>query len=398
MELDFKKSHIIMLCAVSLLGLTSGPAVAVIHSITNSNFTFLDPGGALVGSADDVFGTFDDSQLCSDVTCMRTGSMTLASNTTFFGYPWTAHDIRVFTEGTYTFDTNCTGTQIAAGITDCGGGAPLTLIVGPGQLGMHGLWDWAASTDIDVAIVWNLFDTFPTTGAQIWNLASTDGNGDGVPGIPMVDGPFPPFNVNYNLNMDPPFDLSGVSVAIDVIGGNTQECTETGGSTVTMEAETTLFGDEMLSSLEWTIDGAHAGVGETISPFLELGSHNVAVLATTISGATSMDSETVNVADTSPPTVDVAFVDRRSGNPISVISRNRIHFVTTNFSAADICDPDPVSEGVVTAFEVENGDTVKIQANKETIQLETATLKLSVTATDASGNARTEKAILSISN
>ena len=398
MQLNSIKSHIIMLCVVLLLGLASGPALAVIHTITNSNFTFLDPNGFPVGSADDVFGTFDDSRLCSDVTCTRTGSMTLESNTPFFGFLWTAHDIRVFTEGAYTFDTSCTGAQIAAGITNCGGGAPLTLIVGPGQLGLHGLWDWAASTDIDVAIVWNFFDTFPTTGLQIWNLASTDGNGDGVPGIPMVDGPFPPFNVNYNLNMDPPFDLSGVSVAIDVIGGTAQECTETGGSTVTMEAETTLFGDEVLSSIEWTIDDAHAGFGETISPFLELGSHAVEVLATTTSGATSMDSETVNVADTSPPTVDAAFFDSRSGNPISVISRNGAHFVTTNFSAADVCDPDPQSEGVVTAFEVESGDTIKIQGNKNTIQLETSTLELSVTGTDASGNARTEKAILSIAD
>ena len=86
MQLNSIKSHIIMLCVVLLLGLASGPALAVIHTITNSNFTFLDPNGFPVGSADDVFGTFDDSRLCSDVTCTRTGSMTLESNTPFFGF------------------------------------------------------------------------------------------------------------------------------------------------------------------------------------------------------------------------------------------------------------------------------------------------------------------------
>ena len=111
-----------------------------------------------------------------------------------------------------------------------------------------------------------------------------------------------------------------------------------------------------------------------------------------------MHSETVNVADTSPPTVDVAFFDRRTAHPISVISRNRVHFVTTNFNVTDVCDPDPQSEGIVTAFEVENGDTIKIQGLKNTIQLETSTLELSVTGTDASGNASTEKALLSISD
>ena len=404
MILNTNRSYNIGLYLVVLfLGLTPGSASAVVHIISNSNFTMLQGNQPLPDPAFDVLGTFDDSMLCDSVSCTLSGSMTLTSNTFFLFGPWAIHDIRVFTEGTYTFDTNCRGADIVAGITDCGGGAPLTLIVGPGQLGMHGLWKLPADspnpTVTNVAVVWNLFDTFPLTGAQIWNLASTDGDGDGFPGIQVVDGPFAgAVSINFNLNMDPPFGLSGVTVAIDVIGGTTQECLETGGSTVTMEAETRLFGDEVLSSIEWTIDGAHAGFGETISPFLQLGSHDVEVLATTASGATNTDSERVNVADTSPPTVDAAFVDSRSGNPISVISRNRVHFVTTDFSADDICDPDPLSEGVVTAFEVESGDTIKIQGNKNTIQLETSTLELSVTGTDASGNARTEKAILSIAD
>ena len=65
----------------------------------------------------------------------------------------------------------------------------------------------------------------------------------------MVDGAFPGLSINFNLNMDPPFDLSGVAVSINVDGGTTQECMETDGSTVTMTAETTLFGDEVLSSI-----------------------------------------------------------------------------------------------------------------------------------------------------
>jgi hypothetical protein len=392
------KNYVIKLYAVVIIVVASSSSSAAMHTIGNSNFTFYfgeDP----VDSADDVSGTFDDSKLCSDVKCTHSGSMSLASNTTFFGMLWTLHDTRVFTEGTYTFDTNCTGAQISAGITDCGGGVPLTLIVGPGQLGLHGLWDWGtAAKDMDVAIVWNLFDTFPTSGSQVWNLASTDGNGDGAPGIPMVDGPFIGASIVYNLNMDPPFDLSGVSVAIDVIGGTTQECTETGGSIVTITAETTLFGDEELASIEWTIDGSNVDFGETITPFLELNSHTIEVMATTISGSTSTDALTINVADTSSPTVNVAFLDSRTGDPINVINSNKMHFVTTSFSATDVCDTNPMSEGGVTAFAVESGDTIKIQRNKDTIQLETSTLELSVTATDASGNANTEKAILSISD
>jgi hypothetical protein len=341
------KSLTIKLCAVALLGLASGVTLATVHTISNSNFTILDPSGfPLPEPANDVFGSFDDSMLCDSVSCTLSGSMTLASNTPFFGMLWTAHDIRVFTEGTYTFDTNCTGADIAAGITNCGGGAPLTLIVGPGQLGMHSLFDWAGWQDMDVAIVWNLHDFFPTTGSQIWNLASTDGNGDGIPGIPMVDGPLLGFNVNFNLDMDPPFDFAPVSVTIDVIGGTTQECTDTATA-----------------------------------------------------GDTDTDVVTVDVVDTIPPSVDVAFLDSRTGEPISEVSGSRVHFVTTSFDASDVCDPAPQSQGVVTpVFAVSNGDTIKIQGNNQKVQLPTSALELSATATDASGNTGSGQAILIIAD
>jgi hypothetical protein len=117
---------------------------------------------------------------------------------------------------------------------------------------------------------------------------------------------------------------------------------------------------------------------------------------TTTAGSAS-DSVEISVVDTSPPALDAAFLDRRTGKPISTISSNRVHFVITSFEATDICDPAPVSEGVVTVFEVESGDTIKVQGKKNDVQLETLTLELSVTATDASANTSTEKSTLSIS-
>ena len=94
------KSHTIQLCAFVLLASVSGFTIATEHTISNSNFTFLDPGGFFIDEATDVFGTFDDSMLCDSESCTLSGSMTLASNTPFFGQIWIAHDIRVFTEGT----------------------------------------------------------------------------------------------------------------------------------------------------------------------------------------------------------------------------------------------------------------------------------------------------------
>jgi hypothetical protein len=66
-----------MLALVSMCILTSN-SLATIHVISNSNFTMLDPWGADVRglSSDDVYGTFDDAQLCSDVSCALVDGMT----------------------------------------------------------------------------------------------------------------------------------------------------------------------------------------------------------------------------------------------------------------------------------------------------------------------------------
>jgi Bacterial Ig domain/Cadherin-like domain len=216
-----------------LLFLAHGIVNATMHTISGSNFTMLDQNGALVpGGATDVFGEFDDTKICTSESCTDF-AMTLASNQPFLGVMWTAHNIRVFSEGTYKFDTDCTGADIAAGITDCGDGPYLSLTVGPGQLGAHMLFDYPPSTNIDVAILWDFNSAFGSpiynatdatqTPTTVWNLASKDGNGDGIRGIPMVDGPFPDFNANFNLNMAPPFTPNTPPVANNNAAGTTPD-------------------------------------------------------------------------------------------------------------------------------------------------------------------------------
>ena len=223
---DFDVRLLLFLTAFYLLIFGFTPSVrAEIHTISNSNFTMLLGTGDLVdGGATDVSGTLDDTLICTSTSCTDF-AMTLGSNQLFFGFPWTAKNIRVFSEGSYTFDTACTGADISAGITNCGGTSFLALNVGPGQRGVHMLFDWGAeqatscgvaACDIDVAILWNFNSPFGAPiyapngewdGTSIFNLASIDGNGDGIRGIPMVDGPFPGFNANFNLDMEPPYNL-----------------------------------------------------------------------------------------------------------------------------------------------------------------------------------------------
>ena len=209
---SFSKVSKSLLCLV-LLWLGMGSAQAL--TATQNNFTMIDPAGGVTGGANDVVANWDGS-----LNTTSTGTnfnMTLTSVTPFFGSVWTAHDIRVFGPGTYTFNTGCTVAELqtTGGATCAITGAPLTMTVGAGQLGAHMLFNWSTSSNIDVAIVWNKISVFgpspmhtaagpdgvagdPTT---IWSLSSMDANSDGRSGIPMVDGPFAGFSANFNISL-----------------------------------------------------------------------------------------------------------------------------------------------------------------------------------------------------
>ena len=195
-----------------------------------SNFTMLTGGGVPFGGTNDVTYTIDTSNLNTSVSGTNF-NMTLASAAPwpFFGYTWTAHDIRVFGPGDYTFDTTCTVAQIQSGVSNCnnplGPGQTqryLTMHVGAGQLGAHMLFDWNVTQNIDVANVWNQNSTWNSdplgskndlwtgdlwggpSGVTLnpnttWQYVSTDNDGNGVNGIAMVDGPFIGFSANFNL-------------------------------------------------------------------------------------------------------------------------------------------------------------------------------------------------------
>jgi hypothetical protein len=204
-------------------------------STDRANFTMLSPSGYLVGGTNDVAMTWDGNAYTDSSDYTGPGSsanVTASSTTPFFSYTWTAHDIQVFLPGSYSFDVTLGGGAAESG--------PLLATVGTGQLGMHMLFDWAGNLNIDVFVVATPGGVFgsgvgstvagspctasastPTknclwtgkgwaggnkanapTGGQAWFMASVDGNGDGIMGIPMPGGgPFPGFNANFSANL-----------------------------------------------------------------------------------------------------------------------------------------------------------------------------------------------------
>lgn len=194
-----------------------------------SNFTMLTPTGIPFGGTNDVVyawdGTFNTAVSGAGSTNFN---MTIASALPqpFFGFPWTAHHIRVFGPGTYKFNTDCTTAQLEAGTCteNADPSKNITMTVGSGQIGAHMLFNWNVSANIDVVNVWNqnaLWNDPDGTGvsknnlwvgerwegpagftvnpATTWALVSTDNDGNGINGVPMIDGPFIGYNANFNL-------------------------------------------------------------------------------------------------------------------------------------------------------------------------------------------------------
>jgi len=214
-----------------------------------ANFTMLNPSGGIVGGTNDVAMLWDGNAYTdsSDYTGPGSGvNVTASSTTAFFSYTWVAHDIQVFTPGSYSFDVTLGGGAAETGT--------LIATVGAGQLGMHMLFDWAGNNNIDVFVVATSGSVFgsgvgtksvgsPCTsttlnclwtgkgwagglaanapaGGTVWMLASVDGNGDGLMGIPMPGGgPFPGFNANFNANLSPtPETVVPVPAAVWLFG------------------------------------------------------------------------------------------------------------------------------------------------------------------------------------
>ncbi|BAV33888.1 hypothetical protein SCL_1583 [Sulfuricaulis limicola] len=240
-----KKALIASTIAVTL-GATNAQAALVTNVLgpynwytDRGNMTLLDPTGYVWAGTNDIAIAWDGNAYNASSDYAGPGSaanLTASSTTSFLGHMWTAHDIQVFIPGTYSFDVTAGGHP-----NDYETGT-LTAMVGSGQLGMHMLFDWNSVKNMDLFVVWAANSVFgpgiahsanpsgcnsvydrtiqnclwdgpgyagglssnKPAGSTIWMLSSTDGNGDGIMGIPGATGSaFQGHNFNFNANLAP---------------------------------------------------------------------------------------------------------------------------------------------------------------------------------------------------
>ena len=263
------------------------------------------------------------------------------------------------------------------------------ITVGAGQMGALLNVTWSFNK-FQALILWQV-----TQGPAGQRYKTLDSDGDGIPGHAFTTGPFLGFSLVYDFvaGVSPP----GVKVAIDVAGGNLQECSKTGGSDVTATASVQLLGGARLGSVQWFLDGQSVATGRTAQFFAALGTHQLEALATTAGGVTDSNRIQLIVRDTRPPTVKAGFRDRQTGQLVTNIANRNVEKLVVDLSATDVCDAHPQVSGVVSpVFGVRNGDLIRIKPDKRLVRLPTSALELNATAKDASGNIGRTSTVLHI--
>jgi hypothetical protein len=267
----------------------------------------------------------------------------------------------------------------------------LPINVGSGQLGGMITTEWGVST-IPHGLVW---DVISYTGGQ--HFEPVDSDGDGIPGLKMISGPFPGFTFVYEFDAGEP--APGIDVDINVAGGTIQQCAEVGGSHVELTATVELSGGAELVSIDWTVDGNATGSGTSITPFLALGIHSISVTATGVSGVYDTASTTLQVVDTVKPAMSIEFINTRTGQTVTSVDGAGVSFIEVRLTGSDVCDADIDVAGIAKpVYAITDGEVIKIQGNNKTVDMPTTAIEVTATALDDSGNKQIDLLILPINN
>ena len=191
----------------SALALSMGFGAAQAAPMTSATFTMFDGAG---GSVPTGTGGPDNTVTGS----IGSGAWAVASTTTFFGANWTAAGGTTFGPGTYDVDTTngagAVGPTGTIGCTAANNACYTGVVVGAGQVGGHILFNWGATSDIDVVQVWDVstaagVTTYTSTdatvsgGPAVYTIGGAFTAPDGILGVGMIDGAFIKYHANFDF-------------------------------------------------------------------------------------------------------------------------------------------------------------------------------------------------------
>ena len=306
------------------------------------------------------------------ITATITGDISLTGNTlsinptALIGVPYITLSSELLSPGTYTRTHNLS----------TGGSITRTGTIPSGTLGAYFVISSNSSE-------YQLFNAWDVSGD------SQTFSNHAIPGDVWVGGQYNGRRVFYNFEIPPAFS----EVTIQALGGGTYECSETSGATITLDSNPSTGGIAVLERVEWTVDGVLVNQGVSITEYFTLGSHTVEATAVTTIGDTATDTINVTVNDTVSPSIEVVFLNSE-GNPVtSAISGE----YTVQYDVNEICDLAPNVNGSASpVMTVLSGDVITVDQSSGDVILPTTAVRVSVRATDFSGNTATDFKILEI--
>jgi hypothetical protein len=189
-------------------------------------------------------------------------------------------------------------------------------------------------------------------------------------------------------------------VSIQLTGGNSQECSSFDGKVIEATVNITTTDINDIVSVNWELDGAAVGSGDSIAVAASLGDHTLSVYVDTLASGSFDSSEPVTVKDTTPPELDIHFIDLRTGDEITEVTGDGKNYVSVRYDVVDVCDPASTATGTaVPVHTIDDGDIMLIDKKKlATTTLGSSAVQVSAEATDATGNRRQRGATLLIAD